>query len=254
MFGVVPRPFWSLVCPPDEKNRITLSTRSLVLRTDDRLILIDTGNGSKWSDKQRSIFMFEDAPTPPPFARDEVTDLILTHLHFDHGGGVSHYNEIGELALSYPNARHYLQKANYDTAKNPSLREKASYLKENVEILEHADLLLLEGTEEILPGITVHQVNGHTLGQQCVEVASDDAMLFYATDLVPTSHHLPVPYNMGYDICASTIMEEKERFLSYIHSKGGIIFFEHDPVVAAATITVNSKGHFAVSEQIEFDE
>jgi glyoxylase-like metal-dependent hydrolase (beta-lactamase superfamily II) len=242
---------WSTFCPPDEKNRITLATRSLILRSHERCVLIDVGNGSKWNEKLRNIFMFEDPSTPPPFNPEEVTDVILTHLHFDHAGGISQYDESGKLRLTYPNARHYLQRANFETACAPSLRERASYLPENVHILEQGDLQLLEGTAQALPGVTVHPVNGHTLGQQCVEVSADDTMIFFASDLVPTSHHLPVPYNMGYDICASTILEEKQRFLSEIEARNGIIVFEHDPEVAAARIHTNSRGHFAVKEQVD---
>jgi glyoxylase-like metal-dependent hydrolase (beta-lactamase superfamily II) len=251
MFGVVPRPLWRKLCPPDEKNRILLSTRSLVLRTDERLILIDTGNGTKWNEKLRGIFCIEEPPSPLPFKAEEVTDLILTHLHFDHAGGVTFIDQDDSLKLTYPNATHYLQRTNFENAKNPSPREKASYLLENVAPLENSNLKLIDGTIELFPGITVHPADGHTVGQQCIEIADEDKMLFFATDLVPTSHHLPVPYNMGYDICASRLLEEKERFLQMVLERGGIVVFEHDPEVPAAKIEKNAKGHFCVRKVVD---
>ncbi|RMG43899.1 MAG: MBL fold metallo-hydrolase [Candidatus Dadabacteria bacterium] len=251
MFGSVPKNIWSKSIAADEENCIRLAMRSLVIRHEGRVFLIDTGIGEKWSDKYRKIFAIDNTPADKlGFKPEQVTDLILTHLHFDHAGGVSRLNEDGTLSLVYPSARHYLQRANLENAKNPSLKERASYLKENVEPLEQAELVLLEGTNEIYPGITVYQIDGHTRGQQMVEIRSEDQAMIFPTDLIPTSHHLPVPFHMGYDNCAETVLKEKSELLKRALDENMLIVFEHDADVEAARITVNDRGHYAVKEQV----
>ncbi|RME57634.1 MAG: MBL fold metallo-hydrolase [Candidatus Dadabacteria bacterium] len=245
MFGAVPKAIWEKVYPADSRNRIQLATNSLLLRGEGRVILVDVGNGDKWSDKQKDIFEFNPVPEEElGFKKEEVTDIILTHLHFDHAGGISYFNSRGNLALSYPNANVYLQEANFKTALSPNVREKASYLKENVEILKEANLFLLQGDEEIFPGVKVYRVDGHTEGQQVVEVNTGGIILLYLTDLCPTSRHLPLPYHMGYDMCVKTLLKEKKRFLDYAVQNSAVLVFEHDPDTTLATITLNEKKHY----------
>jgi len=160
-------------------------------------------------------------------------------------------NEAGELELCYPHARVFVQRENFKNALEPNPREKASYLEENVDILRAANLELLEGDTEIYPDIWVRRTDGHTRGQQYVEIRNGNEAVYYVADLIPTSHHLPVPYNMGYDIHTEKLLEEKEAFLAKVLENNSIIVFEHDPEVAAIRITTNDKGHYAVKETIE---
>lgn len=248
MFGSVPKNIWEKRITADNENCIRLATRSMLIRHKDRVFLTDVGMGDKWNDKQRQIFAVQNTPISElGFDRSSVTDIILTHLHFDHAGGISRFKPgSSDLELVYPNAQVYLQKDNLENAQSPSLRERASYLVENVRVLEKAKLNLITGDVEIYPGIWVHQVNGHTVGQQWIEVRSGNESIVYPTDLVPTSHHLPIPFNMGYDICADTVMKEKEHFASYVMKRDALIVFQHDEKVAAARIEKDAKGHYAV--------
>ena len=252
MFGSVPKNLWSRLIPVDDENCIPLAARCLLIDDGDRRFLVDVGLGDKYSDKMRQIFAIRNFTFDElGFNPDSVTDVILTHLHFDHAGGISRYKDGStELELVYPKARVWLQEANYTNARSPHMRERASYLKENVEILKDANLNLLSGACEIHPGIRVHVVNGHTKGQQWIEVSDGDVSLVYPTDLIPTSRHLPIPYHMGYDMCAETVLREREDFLSFVLQHDSIIVFEHDPDLPAARVSVSDKGHYVPREVI----
>lgn len=253
MFGSVPKNLWSKLMPVDEENCIRLATRSLLLEDNKRKILVDVGNGEKWNDKLRTIFAIENAPQERlGFSREEISDVLLTHLHFDHAGGISEFSPEGTLQRTYPNAKIHVQRANFDNARAPGLRERASYLPENVDILLGNETNFLDGDVEPFPEVRVKRVDGHTVGQQYIEVFGGPQPILFPTDLIPTSRHLPLPYNMGYDICANTLLEEKKQFLEYAIEHDAIVVFEHDPDVAAARIHVNQKGHYAVKEVVEF--
>lgn len=255
MFGTVPKPIWSGLIPADEDNAIRLATRSLLVDTGERVFIADIGNGEKWSEKSRRIYGIRNLP-PREAGYDpaRVTDIVLSHLHFDHAGGISRFRpgSATEVELSFPQARVHLQADNYDTARDPNPRERASYLKENVEILEHADLRLARGSEEISPGIWVHVNDGHTRGQQCLEVKNGAESVVFPADLVPTSRHLPLPYSMGYDISAETLMREKELFLDEAVARRWIVVFCHDPDVPAGRVGRDGKGRFALEEAVVF--
>jgi glyoxylase-like metal-dependent hydrolase (beta-lactamase superfamily II) len=253
MFGSVPKAIWSDLISADKKNRIRLSTRSLVIDAGGRVFMIDVGNGDKWSPKLRRIygirnFDLNEAGIDPAL----ITDIVLTHLHFDHGGGISRYakEDSEDIELVYPEAKVHVQAENYENAKNPNRREKASYLKENLEILERADLILTEGSQEIFPGIWVHQQNGHTRGHQWVEVRNGNRSVIFTGDTVPTSHHLPIPYGMGYDMCTEKLLEEKEAMLSRALARDWILVFPHDPEIPAAKIKIDDRLHYAVREAV----
>jgi glyoxylase-like metal-dependent hydrolase (beta-lactamase superfamily II) len=247
MFGSVPKPLWARVAPPDEQNRILLATRSLVIEWENRKMIVDVGCGDKWTDKTRAIFAIEDKPYEPVAS---VTDVLLTHLHFDHAGGVSRQGR-DRLELSYPSAKHYVSQANYANAQAPNVRERASYLPENVDILATADLVLTEDGQELYPGLSVHRADGHTRGLQWVKLTDGGATIAFPADLAPTSHHLPVPYVMGYDICAETSMREKQDFLSQAIEGGWIVVFEHDPAVPAGRIALDERGRPYLAEAID---
>lgn len=253
MFGSVPKTLWEKRIQADGRNRIPLALRCLVLRAPGRLVLVDVGMGEKWNDKAREIYALKNIPESAwGFRAEEVTDIILTHLHFDHAGGISRYQTgaSGEVELVFPQARVYLQKANLENAKRPNVKERASYLAENIEPLSKAKLTLIDGTAEVLPDIWVQRFDGHTTGQQMIEVRAGAESIVFPSDLVPTQHHLPVPYHLGYDICAATALKERAALLDEAHRKRSIIVFEHDADLAAARITIDARGHYAVGERI----
>ncbi len=251
MFGSVPKNLWARSIAADDENRIPLVCRSLLIRDGKKQFLVDVGIGEKWGDKQRQIYQIRNTPQFNwGFDPLNVTDVILTHLHFDHAGGVSYRDTDGSLKLSFPRAKVHLQIANWDRARNPSLKDRASYLADNISLLHEADLVLCDGDVEIYPGITVHRVDGHTPGQQWVEISAGESRLFFATDLIPTSHHIPLAYHMGYDVCADTLLHEKESFLTRAVEEGAIVCFQHDRDVQAARISRNDRGQYEIEERL----
>lgn len=251
MFGSVPKNLWSKSIASDQENCIPLVCRSLVLRDGKRTFLIDVGIGDKWSEKLRAIYGIQLRPEfASGFEPDAVTDVILTHLHFDHAGGISYRDKSGNLALRYPRANVHLQAANWQQAQNPSPKDRASYLPDNIEPLKNANLVLCDGVVEIAPDIVVHRVDGHTPGQQWIEIRGDQTSIFFATDLIPTSHHLPLAYHMGYDVCAETLMREKLAFLDRAVAEDVVVAFQHDGVVEAARVSLNDRGQFSVRESV----
>ncbi len=253
MFGTVPKTIWAGLIAPDDDNRIPLATRSLIIDAGERVFVVDIGCGEKWTDKLRTMFAIRNAPPGASgFRPDAVTDIVLSHLHFDHGGGLSRFQPgtTTGVELCFPRARVHVQADNYATARDPNPRERASYLKDDIQALEQADLHLTRGSEEIHPGIWVHQNNGHTRGQQWLEVRNGEESVVFPADLVPTSRHLPLPYTMGYDICAETLLREKERFLGEAVAKRWIVVFYHDPDVAAGRVGRDDKGRYVLEEKL----
>lgn len=246
MFGSVPRNLWSRRIQPDEENCIPLVARSLCLTQGDRRILIDCGLGELWTESQRRIFAVRNVTELDwGFAPDSVTDLILTHLHFDHAGGLVRRTPSGDLEPMFPNARIHLQRAQWDQARNPTLKERASYLPETVRFLTTAPgLTLHEGDVEVLPGLHLHRVDGHTRGQQWVEIRWGGRGLFFPTDVVPTAHHVPLAYHLGYDLCAETLLREKEALLDRALREEAWVCFQHDAHTALARIGKSERGQF----------
>jgi glyoxylase-like metal-dependent hydrolase (beta-lactamase superfamily II) len=244
MFGSVPKNLWEKKIAADAQNRIPLATRSVILRADSRIVLIDCGMGEKWSDKLRAIYAIDNAPRSSwPFAAEAVTDVILTHLHFDHAGGSTTRLDDGSLVPTFPNARYYVQAENLKNASAPTLKERASYLAENFTPLG-PQLITIDGDVEILPGIHAHRVDGHTRGQQWIEISSGESAYFFPTDLMPTSAHVPLAFHMGYDVHAEKVLSEKAAFLEYALQRDATIIFQHDPTVAAGKVTRDEKGNF----------
>jgi glyoxylase-like metal-dependent hydrolase (beta-lactamase superfamily II) len=255
MFGTVPKNIWSGLIPPDEENCIRLATRALLIGDGERLLIADLGSGDKWTEKQRAIYAIRHLPPAQAgFDPAAVTDIVLSHLHFDHAGGISRYGAGGtsDVELCFPRARVHLQADNLETARNPNPRERASYLKENVRILERADLRLTRGSEEIWPGIWVHQNNGHTRGQQWLEVKNGPDSIVFPADLIPTSCHLPLPYTMGFDISAETLLREKEEFLSRAVANRWTVVFCHDPEIPAGRVVQDDRGRYVLGEMLTF--
>ena len=249
MFGTVPKTLWARETPADDSNRILLATRSLIVEDGERTLLIDTGCGDKWSEKNMAIYCLEEKPYEPV---PGVTDILLTHLHFDHAGGLSRFSQKSQaLEPCYLSARHYLSRANYSNAKTPNVRERVSYLKENIDVLTQVDLKLIEDGDEIWPGLTVHRADGHTHGLLWVKLTADGTTVAFPADLIPTTKHLRVAYVMGYDICAERSMQEKQAFLTRAIAESWIVVFAHDPVVGAARLSLDERGQPVVAELVE---
>lgn len=249
MFGVVPKALWEKTNPPDEKNRIELAARALLLVGGGKKILIDVGNGSKYDEKLRSIFKIDSSQynltsslkkfniTP-----SDITDVILTHLHFDHAGG-STYREGAEVKPTFPKAKYYVQREHWRAATNPTERDRASFMSEDFVPLQfHSVLEYTEGEGEILPGVSVRLVHGHTPALQCPLITDGTTTVFYCADLIPTTSHIALPWIMAYDLRPLITLEEKKTILNQAVDESWIIFFEHDPHVEAARVIRTEKG------------
>ncbi|RMD86038.1 MAG: MBL fold metallo-hydrolase, partial [Candidatus Dadabacteria bacterium] len=251
MFGAVPKALWSRKIPADEDNCIRLAARVMLVEWDERKLLVDVGLGEKWGEKERKIFGINNVPQAEwGFDPDTITDIVITHLHFDHAGGISRWKEKneGEIEPVFRNAKVFIQKNNLKAGESPNPRERASYLKENVSLLSMVECETLDGETEIYTGICVHPSSGHTEGLQWIEVKGDDRSVCYPADLIPTSHHLSLPYHMGYDMCTRRLLEEKKQLLDYAVETESIILFEHDPDIAACTVGLDDKGRYCVKE------
>ncbi|MCS6961900.1 MAG: MBL fold metallo-hydrolase [Deltaproteobacteria bacterium] len=225
MFGVVPKTLWSKTIEHDELNRIFMVTRCLLLERKDKKVLVDCGLGSKWGDKERSIYAIESLNVSFDF--DSVTDVLITHLHFDHAGGLTKKLPSGEIVPSFRNASVWISSDNLKTARSPNVREKASYLSDNFEPLENR-IIEINSEGIIFDGIRCYFSNGHTRGLMWFEIETDIGIVFFPSDLMPTSRHKKLVYTMGYDMCVETILEEKKAFLELVQKKRAIVFFEHD--------------------------
>jgi glyoxylase-like metal-dependent hydrolase (beta-lactamase superfamily II) len=257
MFGIIPRPLWQKTNPPDEANRIKLATRNLLLIDGKRKILIDTGNGQKWDEKARSIYGFdftnslEGSLNNINLKPEDITDVILTHLHFDHTGGSTKI-ENGKLVPTFPNAKYYVQKENYEWAVNPSERDKGSYLKDNfVPLIEECVLTLIDDKEKFDDGIEFVIINGHTFAQQLIKISDSSSIILYCADLFPTTSHISLPYVMGYDLQPLVTVEEKKKVLAKAIEEKWKLFFEHDPETALASVEKSEKGFRAVDKKKE---
>jgi glyoxylase-like metal-dependent hydrolase (beta-lactamase superfamily II) len=249
MFGVVPRTLWEKSNPPDEKNRIAMAARALLLIGESRRILIDVGNGSKYNEKFTSIYKFDTSQFSliPSLMRhnlspDDITDVILTHLHFDHAGG-STYQVNGEMRLTFPKARYYVQREHWLAANSPTERDRASFFPDDFVPLKRCGVLqFTDGEQEILPCISVRVLNGHTSALQCPVISDGTTTLFYCADLVPTASHVSVPWIMAYDLRPLVTLGEKRRILNQAVDEQWVLFFEHDPKIEAARLTRDNKG------------
>jgi glyoxylase-like metal-dependent hydrolase (beta-lactamase superfamily II) len=261
MFGVVPKPLWSKAYHPgDAVNRIPMATRLLLIEWENRRALVDTGNGSKLSPKLRDIYAIdttfpslEHALERAGIAPASITDVILTHLHFDHAGGATRLE--GSAAVpTFPNARYYVQADQLAWARNPTEKDRASFMPENYEPLVDAGLLdTLEGSVHLTPELSLHPVFGHTQAMQMLLLQTEDGTLFYPADLLPTHAHIPVPYVMGYDNYPLTTIREKKHWLERAASENWIVVFEHDAFIAAGTVTKTEKG-YGLGTKIELEQ
>lgn len=243
MFGVVPKRLWEKKIPADANNLIPMKARSLLITGNGKNILVDTGPGIKLPEKMKKIYGIDESSTDVNAAlskqgltSNDITDVIITHLHFDHTGG-STIIKSGKLAPAFPNAKYYIQRSQYEAAINPGPGDTSSYAKDDFMPLEESGVLtMLEGPCILFPGIEIIVTNGHTPGQQHPLVKGKESSLFFCADLIPTSAHIPPPWHMAYDNYPLTIMKEKESILSEALKENWIVFFEHDPVTAASRL------------------
>lgn len=251
MFGTIPKVMWEKFHTPDSSNRIKMAMRTLLIRGNGKNILVDCGIGDKGGEKFVALFNVNQSQSnlksslkKVGLTKNDITDVILTHLHFDHaGGGTEKVN--GKWQPSFPNATYYLQKKNLETAQNPNPREKASYLPEiYIPLLEQNKMKLLDGDTKIFDNIEIVVSYGHTQAQQLVKISDAKNTLLYGGDILPMRTHVPLPWIAGYDLQPLVMLEEKKKLLSDLVEKDGIVFYEHDPEVAASKVKINSNGKF----------
>lgn len=251
MFGVVPKTIWSKLIPADEENRIPMALRTLIIQGRGKTVIVDSGGGGGWDAKLANIYQFTSEGGLPA-ALDELnlspsdfTDVIVTHLHFDHGGGLVTPSGEG-WELTFPNAVHHVHRLQWEHALAPNPRDRASYFRERIEILEERGVLELHDSDwRLAPGFDIITVNGHTPGQQLVKVSEGGSTLCYCADLIPTSAHIPVPYVMSYDLDPIRAMEEKQELLATAVDEDWILFFEHDPDRAACRVRKEGRKYTA---------
>jgi glyoxylase-like metal-dependent hydrolase (beta-lactamase superfamily II) len=238
MFGVIPKTMWEKKIPADASNRITLAMNCLLVRAGGKTILVETGAGDKWDQKRRDIFAL-DGPHLTKRLLDygvhpqDIDIVINTHLHFDHCGGNTRV-EKDKVVSAFPHARYVVQRGEFEHAKNPTERDRASYMLENYAPLEPAGKWsLLVDDRTIAPGVELIRVPGHTANMQCVKLTGGDQTAFFFADLVPTTAHLALPWIMGFDLYPMTTLENKKKWIPEAIREGWIALFAHDTKVPA---------------------
>jgi len=258
MFGIIPKVMWEKKAPSDSYNRIKMVTRSLLLVSDSHKILIDTGNGSKWTKKyldlyniDLSMYNIKSSLNKYGFTSDDITDVICTHLHFDHAGGNTIYDE-DRLVPSFSNATYWISQKNWDLANHPSHKDRGSFIEDDWEVLGQNNMIRLV-KEEFLPGIEIYFTQGHTDGLMHPIISDGNKTLFYGADIFPTAAHIPIPWVMSYDLRPTETVKEKDRLLKKMHDEEWILFFEHDPIYQACTINFDGK-HYCMNKRVIISE
>ncbi|HWA34145.1 MAG TPA: MBL fold metallo-hydrolase [Cyclobacteriaceae bacterium] len=260
MFGVVPKTIWEKTNPPDANNLCTWAMRCLLIEDGNRLILIDNGIGDKQDAKFLSYYYLhgEDSLIKSirraGFSESDITDMFITHLHFDHcGGGVKRNGE--GFALTFPNATYWSNEDHWQWATKPNAREKASFLKENILPIQESGHLKMVRPQEAspFPQMEIFYVSGHTDKMMIPMIQYKGRTICFVADLIPSASHIPVPYVMGYDTRPLITMEEKERFLKEAAEKKYVLYFEHDPLIECCTVAavdgrVRLENKFRLSE------
>ena len=250
MFGVVPKSMWKKWNPPDENNMCNWAMRCLLIEDEGRLILIDNGMGNKQDEKFFGYYFLngdetlEKSLSQYGFTKDDITDVFLTHLHFDHCGG-SIEKENDRLVPAFKNATYWSNEKHWQWATQPNDREKASFLKENIlPIKESGKLKFIETKEGIqfTQNINIRFVNGHTESMMLPQIKYKDKTIIYVADLLPSVAHIPIPYIMAYDTRPLYTLKEKKSFLAEAQQKDFILFFEHDPEIECCNLQLTDRG------------
>ena len=260
MFGIVPKPIWEREAPSDALNRIDMVTRSLLLCNDEKKILIDTGNGTKWEEKYRdsynidtSRYNIENSLTKYGFSADDITDIINTHLHFDHAGGNTKIDD-GSIVPTFPNAKYWVTKEHWELANHPSQKDSGSFIEHDWKVLaENGMIETVNGNEPFIKGIDSYITQGHTAGLLHPMISDGTKTLFYGADIFPLAAHISIPWVMAYDVQPVVTMKEKEILLPKMQDEEWILFLEHDPNIQACTVHQDGK-HFKMNKSVLISE
>lgn len=263
MFGVIPKPMWERKIAPDARNRIPMTMRCMLIQSEatGRVYLIDNGAGDKFNEKMSEIYDFsyprgslEESLRARGLGPEDITDIIFTHLHFDHCGGSTRLNEAGEAELIFPQATFWVGAQHWASACTPNVRERASFHPENLEPLRRSKRMkFTQPGHEFEPGLRVEMVDGHTTGQQLPIIETDDFCLVFAGDLVPTAAHVPLPWVMGYDMRPVETLDEKQRLLKAWHKKACYLFLEHDASHEVITLKPG-KRYYDVAQTLKLED
>jgi glyoxylase-like metal-dependent hydrolase (beta-lactamase superfamily II) len=251
MFGVVPRNLWSKTCPPDDQNRIRMNMNCLFIEGRGERILVDTGIGDKWSDKQGTLYGIDRKQSFAESLRaiagvgpEEISIVINTHLHFDHAGGNTSIDESGVASASFPNASYFVSRAEYEHAEAPTERDRASYLADNWRPLKETGQLQLKESEyEVVPGLRMETHSGHNRSMQCARLEQGSQTLFGFADMVPMRAHVPFPWIMGFDLYPVETLEAKKKLIPQAARENWTCLFYHDPDEPLGRI-VEEEGRF----------
>lgn len=262
MHGVVPKVMWQKVNPADDDNMCSWAMRCLLIEHNDRVILVDNGMGDKQDEKFFSHFhphgddTIEKSIAAHGYKPEDITDVFLTHLHFDHCGG-SVKRDGDNLVLAFPNATYWSNQTHWDWATEPNVREKASFLKENIlPIQESGQLKFIDvaAGAEWLPGIRIHYCNGHTEQMMLLEIDHNNRTLLYCADLIPSAAHISMPWVMSYDMKPLETLAEKEQLLTKAADNNWVLVFEHDRHIECATLKRDDKGRIRMGETFNLSE
>ena len=242
MFGIIPKPLWEKKIPADDQNRIPMATNCLLLQDGVRTVLVDCGMGAKWNDKQKAQFKVDDvldeALAEAGIGVDDVTDVVLTHLHFDHAGGLTRSTDGGDLAMAFSGARVHVGRRNWEWAHAPNERDRGSYRADSFSPLDDVErdrLVLVDddghGMARIMDDVVALVCEGHTTGQLLPLVGQNDRRALYGADMVPTSAHVRMPWIMGYDLRPIELLAEKRRLLTMCADDDVALIYEHDATV-----------------------
>ena len=260
MFGIIPKPVWEKKVSADELNRVNMVTRSLLLASDEKKILIDTGNGTKWEEKYKQIYdintdqyNIEKSLGKYGFNSEQITDVICTHMHFDHIGGNTKIKS-GKVVPTFPNAKYWISKENWKLANHPSQKDAGSFIEHDWKVLAENQMIeIIDGREPFIEGVETIVTHGHTPGLLHPIVSDGSNKLFYGADIFPMVAHIPIPWVMAYDVQPVVTMEEKQKLLQKMEREDWILFFEHDPHIQACTVHKDGK-HYKLNKEIKISD